>query len=911
MKRQDNIIRACLSEILQAHGEAHLVGLPDGLQDMNCFWIMVEFSADEKMPEQGWKLHVSATPQSAASVLRACAEELFYSRTPFKVISDVSYLNRLDSPFAPRSQVGKFITVYPRNDIEAIALAGTLDRVTVGLPGPRIPSDRPLHAHSLVHYRYGAFKKMEIIDETGQIHYMKRSASGVLEPDVRQPWFERPSSLQDPFEAANLVIRAADTGPIGQRYRVKHALGQQAKGGTYLADDFQTGSKCVIKEARQYVQVDALGRDARDRLTHEHAIFEGLADFPWMPKVLDFFSQEDNVYLVTEYFPSQSLRNYVALRVQVGDYLSEPEVQRLFEDMIRILADVHCAGILYRDVTPNNFLISGAGEVRLIDFELAVLVNDQRPPFQKYTPGYASPQQRDSQPPSVTDDIYSLGCVLFFLLTGRDPYFGPDCHHAEEKVVQLLQLIRPTASRHWGEIIRQCLNQEAQSRYQTVHGICPESGHRSDPAVDRLRILGQPQEPALLPNEQAAFLKMAIDVGNCLCKTPSSLRDAPCFWKTNSYIGQASIPTNINSGACGISLFLADLYAHTSAERYKATVELATQWLLDQVSKRESLIPSLYFGDGGIPCLLLRLYRVTGEAHYLDKAAQLGGRLQQISRLPDLVHGAAGQGLMFLSLAVSTSDDTFLKIALEIGDILCASAEEAEDGIVWKFPERAPAGFGHRIFYGFAHGNAGIGYYLLELFRVTGHGRYLRYAKAAAATLLSVARKFLPSGEGLNWESEPHNERFVTYWCSGASGIGQFFANAYRVTQDPVYLDTARRAARTVMAVSPVLPMGQCHGIAGNGDYLMDLHQILQEKTYYQQALHLGRIIRACSYQSSRKAPAWPGDGTLQPTPDYMVGNSGTASFLLRLAYPESPRPMTLDYFAAIPDHRAMAVTHA
>ncbi len=113
----------------------------------------------EDDPAQGWKLHVSATILSAAEVF-ARAEPILRERDAlFKVPSRLELLKSLNSGLADFSQIGKFLTIYPRSTDEAVKLARELHRATRGLPGPRIPFDARYRKKSLVYYRYGAFRR--------------------------------------------------------------------------------------------------------------------------------------------------------------------------------------------------------------------------------------------------------------------------------------------------------------------------------------------------------------------------------------------------------------------------------------------------------------------------------------------------------------------------------------------------------------------------------------------------------------------------------------------------------------------------------------------------------------------------------------------------------------------------------
>src|SRR2546421_227703 len=112
-------------------------------------WICVSHSLTGPPPEQGWKLHVSATSLSAQDVLQSVLPPLLDERVTFKVAQSPDVLELLNRGSVGLSQVGKFITVYPSDDVQAVRLAVRLDQATRGLRGPAVPSDRRLRPGSV------------------------------------------------------------------------------------------------------------------------------------------------------------------------------------------------------------------------------------------------------------------------------------------------------------------------------------------------------------------------------------------------------------------------------------------------------------------------------------------------------------------------------------------------------------------------------------------------------------------------------------------------------------------------------------------------------------------------------------------------------------------------------------------
>jgi hypothetical protein len=203
-------------------------------------------------PDQGWKLHVSATPRSAADVLAAALDVLLAEGVRFKVVGSLHELAAMNSGVFATSQIGKFITVYPSDESQAVSLAVELDRVTRGHSGPRIPTDRVLRPGSVVHYRYGSIRRRTGPDLAGDIVYDLLDPAGRLTHDVRLNFYQPPHpDIADPFEAAGVrVPPPARSRLLNGRYLVTDALAQSSRGGVFRAVDVssQPPRLCLVKE---------------------------------------------------------------------------------------------------------------------------------------------------------------------------------------------------------------------------------------------------------------------------------------------------------------------------------------------------------------------------------------------------------------------------------------------------------------------------------------------------------------------------------------------------------------------------------------------------------------------------------------------------------------------------------------
>ncbi|MFO0947722.1 MAG: serine/threonine-protein kinase [Planctomycetota bacterium] len=148
------------------------------------------------------------------------------------------------------------------------------------------------------------------------------------------------------------------------------------------------------------------------------------------PKIIKFFSyssDKHNPFILMEYFPSQNLK----LRIMRGQFQEfiKPKFRKLVEQMILSLDYLHSLGWVHRDVKPDNYLVSKGGDVRLIDFALAIrAATSLTRLFARKntrimgTRSYMSPEQIRGLPLDRRADIYSFGVMLYEMVHGRLPY---------------------------------------------------------------------------------------------------------------------------------------------------------------------------------------------------------------------------------------------------------------------------------------------------------------------------------------------------------------------------------------------------------------------------------------------------------------------------------------------------------
>ena len=274
--------------------------------------------------------------------------------------------------------------------------------------------------------------------------------------------------------------RSVASGPyrIGP-YVLDHLLGRGGMGAVYLAhrDDGQFRQQVAIK----IIDMPLVTELFRERFRTERQILAGLAH-PYIARLLDGGVSEDGeLYLAMEYIEGESITRYceqqgltIAARLQIFQMVCEA-VQYAHQNLI-----------VHRDLKPDNIHVTADGTPRLLDFGTAKILTPAitgadgettRHGLQTFTPRYASPEQILGQPIGTASDIYSLGVLLFLLLTGEMPYELKEFSTAEMvEVVCEQPPLRPTATgQRFGKldsdldaIVLKALRKEPAGRYSTA-----------------------------------------------------------------------------------------------------------------------------------------------------------------------------------------------------------------------------------------------------------------------------------------------------------------------------------------------------------------------------------------------------------------------------------------------------------
>ncbi|GIE82087.1 hypothetical protein Aph02nite_80370 [Actinoplanes philippinensis] len=203
-------------------------------------------------------------------------------------------------------------------------------------------------------------------------------------------------------------------GELAGRYRLLEVVGSGGMGRVWRAEDTLLQRTVAIKEL---TNPSCPVREARAAARLDH---------PGVVRVYDVFTTEERAWLVMEHVPSRSL-----YRVVTEDGPMAPaEVAAIGLRLVAALRSAHAAGVLHRDVKPDNVLLqtgndAGYGRVVLTDFGLAAIGGDGPDP-RIGSPGYIAPERLLAREAGVAGDLWSLAATLYFAVEGRPPYTRGD-----------------------------------------------------------------------------------------------------------------------------------------------------------------------------------------------------------------------------------------------------------------------------------------------------------------------------------------------------------------------------------------------------------------------------------------------------------------------------------------------------
>lgn len=330
------------------------------------------------------------------------------------------------------------------------------------------------------------------------------------------------------------------------RYKILGQLGAGAMGAVYLAEHVVMRHRVAIKVMASRLQgstrhVERFQREARATAAVNH---------PRIVRAFDVEMSGETPYLVMEYVEGDDLQKVV----HRGGVLPIDEAAEYIRQTAEGLHAAHQAGLVHRDVKPSNILVDKAGQIRILDLGLARLEAGEEASLTMMhnsralgTVDYLAPEQaRDSHGVDARADIYSLGCTLYFLLTGHPPFDEGTISQRllahQTKEVPNVRELRPEVPADLATICHKMLVKERSRRFQSAADVA---------AALQAFLRGEP--PLALSGEDE-LLRIELDANEVPPPKKTPAPEAPRRAVARAVAAAASRSSGSSSPGSGISL---------------------------------------------------------------------------------------------------------------------------------------------------------------------------------------------------------------------------------------------------------------------------------------------------------------------------------------------------------------------
>lgn len=828
-----------------------------------------------------WLIHISVVNDQIEKVLPPLLDLLAKSDYPFVIPENSTQHNIILDGRSGLKNIGKVISISIQDESKIHEIVSAIIQLTLGFKGPEVVT--AVHLSSCVSVTYGSFcQNLALYDSKYYSSIYGYDAVGEMLSLLKAQRITWPFTLIKPLKK-NRIPKL-----FKQQYLPIQSLKNDPKGNVLQCirlNRIYNMQWCVLKQGKKYQCHDEDGRDMWDRLSWQYTVHKLLEKTSVLPRAIEYFEYNDDGYLSLEFIDGISLNErFIELQqATIWWALStfvKREIMKYLLQVIDILSTFHQNGLIHRDITPGNFLVTATGKVIAIDIELSYdsISESPSPPFMLGTPGYMSPQQAAKNKPVPQDDIYSLGALIVKAFTGLSPY---KLSGRGERLREDLQYL--TGSPMIASLICDCLSQNTEMRpdLQSVKNKLQdyETSLTTTPSF-AIAALANEKKQALV-NQTIQCAINGLGVTNLLGHDGEWLSkcDQTYDGLSNESLNRHWYP-GWRSGVAGI------LHTLSLARRLGYDTEILNELIHRNILILEKetdnfthLTPGFWHGSYGVAVALNTLI----ESGYLERNIFQINRIYQLVSKPSLslniADGIAGQGLGLLHFM---GQPQFPKLDEQLAVIVSTLIQEQQPDGSWLLRNsQMPISKGLKVT-GLCYGIAGITYFLLE------HYSKFKNSDTQKAIIKSL-QWFISQRKPATslWTINTKNPNIDPWLEDGFSGVALIFIKAFEVLQDPVY----KEVATDVLLNHPKFISSNyftlANGLSGLGEVYLEAFRIFQEKEWLERADHIAEFLLHTYKKDYENTCFWLEGNYSTPTADLMTGNAGIIHFLVRYANTE------------------------
>jgi len=256
-------------------------------------------------------------------------------------------------------------------------------------------------------------------------------------------------------------------GTIG-KYQLRRQLGRGAMGVVYEAFDTVIERNVALKLLRTDAFAAEQFADVRARFKRE-AHSAGKLSHPNIVTIFDYGEHDGAPFIVMDLMVGQELSR----KLEAGARLPLQETARIIGDLLAALAYAHEGGVVHRDIKPSNLFLLKDGTLKVVDFGVARVESSELTETGAIlgTPAYMSPEQFLGLPVDGRSDLFSVGIILYHLLTGDRPFSGSPTTIMQKVLRQdpiEPTVLNPTLAPDWDTVIKRALAKKPEQRFQTA-----------------------------------------------------------------------------------------------------------------------------------------------------------------------------------------------------------------------------------------------------------------------------------------------------------------------------------------------------------------------------------------------------------------------------------------------------------